>query len=228
MNHGDTDAQRKAKNRVTMSPKIQMVWFDMGNVLLHFSRVRQGEAMRELPGCRRELAEIIPFIDGHSTEHVAYELGELDRATFLARLASFLGTTATHEEVEQAYATLFTPNEPVCRLAAEIAAKLPIGLATNSDPSHLARARRDYPETMSLFSAEHTVASCDCGHRKPSSGFFECLIARSGLPAASLCFIDDLPANVAGAQAAGISCAIHFAGDVAVLRAKLAEQRVMV
>jgi putative hydrolase of the HAD superfamily len=203
-----------------------MVWFDMGNVLLHFSRVRQGEALRELPGCRRELAEIIPFIDGRSAEHVAYELGELDRETFLTRLASFLGTTAPQEEVEEAYSTLFTPNEPVCQLAAEIAQVLPIGLATNSDPSHLARARRDYPETMNLFRAERTVASCDCGHRKPSREFFECLITMSGLPKAALCFIDDLPANVAGAQAAGISCAIHFRGDVAQLQAELAQRGV--
>lgn len=200
---------------------VQMLWFDMGNVLLHFSRERQAEALRQLPGCRREVGEIIPFIDGRSDEHIAFELGELDRETFLTRLADFLGTTASHQDVEEAYATLFTRNEPVCQLAAKIAERLPIGLATNSDQLHLRRARRDYPETMSLFTPERTVASCDCGHRKPSREFFECVIARSSCPANSLCFSDDLPANIAGAREAGIGHAIEFNGDMEQLHARL-------
>ena len=59
--------------------KTQIVWFDMGNVLLHFSRQRQAEALQRLPGCRRSVEEIIPFIDGRSEEHLEYERGELDR-----------------------------------------------------------------------------------------------------------------------------------------------------
>lgn len=207
---------------------IQMVWFDMGNVLLHFSREKQAEALRRLPGCRREAAEIVPFIDGKSAEHLAFERGELDRDAFLARLAEFLGTDAPLQEVEDAYATLFTKNEPVCRLAAEIGKSIPIGLATNSDQLHLRRARQDYAETMSLFTAARTVASCDCGHRKPSRSFFEVLIARSGCPASRLCFIDDLSANIAGAREAGISEAIEFDGDVEKLHARLSSLGMMV
>lgn len=204
------------------SPEVKIVWFDMGNVLLHFSRERQAQALQRLPGCRRELDEIIPFIDGRSAEHVAYECGQLKREAFLTRLADFLGTPAPLAQVEEAYATLFSRNDPICQLAASIAEVMPVGLATNSDVSHLDRARRDYPETMNLFSVERTVASCDCGHRKPSRGFFDCMIARSDCPASALCFIDDMPANVAGAQEAGISGAIVFDGNMERLRANLA------
>ena len=200
---------------------MQIVWFDMGNVLLHFSRERQAQALQRLPDCTRALDEIIPFIDGRSAEHVAYECGRLEHDAFLTRLAEFLGTPAPLEQVEEAYATLFTRNDPVCQLAASLAQVMPVGLATNSDVSHLSRARRDYPETMNLFRAERTVASCDCGHRKPSRGFFDCMIARSGCPASSLCFIDDLPANVAGAREAGIMGAIVFDGSVKQLLADL-------
>ena len=201
--------------------EMRIVWFDMGNVLLHFSRERQAHALQRLPNCQRTQDEIIPFVDGRSAEHLAYERGALSRGAFLTRLAEFLGTTASLDQVEEAYSTLFTRNDPVCQLAAKIARVAPVGLATNSDPSHLGRARRDYPETMDLFSAERTVASCDCGHRKPSRGFFECMIARSGCPASSLCFIDDLPANVSGAREAGITSALVFDGNVDHLRDEL-------
>jgi putative hydrolase of the HAD superfamily len=206
------------------SPAAQIVWFDMGNVLLHFSRQVQAHALRGLPGCQREETEIIPLING-SAEHVAYELGQLDRDTFLTWLADFLGTTAPLEQVEEAYTTLFARNGPVCDLAASVARVLPVGLASNTDVSHLSRARRDYPETMSLFSEQRTVASCDCGHRKPARGFFDCMIARSGCAASALCFIDDLPANVAGAREAGITSAIVFDGNIDRL---LADLQVMV
>jgi HAD superfamily hydrolase (TIGR01509 family) len=207
---------------------IQMVWFDMGNVLLRFCRERQAKSLRRLPGCRREVAEIIPFIDGRSDEHIAFELGELDREAFLARLARFLGTDARHEKVEDAYATLFTRHEAVCQLAAKIAQTTPIGLATNSDHLHLRRARRDYPQTMSLFTPERTVASCDCGYRKPSRGFFECMIAKSGCMASELCFIDDMAANIVGAKQAGIGQMIEFNGNIDSLRTRLSSLGIQV
>ena len=107
--------------------EMRMVWFDMGNVLLHFSRERQAQALQRLPGCARELDEIIPFIDGRSAEHVAYECGQLDREAFLTRLADFLGTPAPLGQVEEAYATLFDRNDLVCQLAASIAQVMPVG-----------------------------------------------------------------------------------------------------
>jgi len=192
--------------------RVQMVWFDMGNVLLHFSRAGQAAALSALPGCRRSVEEIVPFIDGRSAEHLAYERGQIDRQSFLASLTAFLDTSAAADEVDDAYSTLFTRNSPVCRLAAELARVIPIGLATNTDQSHLRRARRDYPETMSLFSAKHTVASCDCGHRKPSGEFFQCLVAQAERPASTLCFVDDLPTNVAAARQAGIGDAFQYRG----------------
>ena len=74
---------------------------------------------------------------------------------------------------------------------------------------------------MLLVPLLFAAASCNCGHRKPSREFFNCLIARSPCPASSLCFIDDLPANIAGARKAGIGHTIEFAGNIDQLRARL-------
>jgi HAD superfamily hydrolase (TIGR01509 family) len=209
-------------------PEIKFVWFDMGNVLMHFSRKRQAEALQALPGCQRAIDEIIPFIDGRSQEHLAYELGHLTRESFLIRLAAFLGTSAPPDQVDEAYATLFTRNDPVCRLAATIAQALPVGLATNSDPSHLARVQRDEPAAMGLFPEDRTMASFRCGHRKPDREFFECMIKQSEYPADALCFIDDLQANVEAAKEASIINSLSFGGDVDQLIADLAALKVLV
>jgi HAD superfamily hydrolase (TIGR01509 family) len=123
-------------------------------------------------------------------------------------------------EVEQAYSTLFTRNDPVIELAAKVSQTMPVGLATNTDPSHLLRVQQDYPDLWSLFGEERTVASSACGHRKPSRAFFECLIESSGYPAGQLCFIDDLPANIAAASDAGLQT-IHFANNAKQLSEEL-------
>jgi putative hydrolase of the HAD superfamily len=62
--------------------------------------------------------------------------------------------------------------------------------------------------------------SCDVGSKKPDPVFFAELSRRTAVPPASALLIDDTPANVEGARAAGWQ-ALHFR-DMATLREQLA------
>lgn len=66
---------------------------------------------------------------------------------------------------------------------------------------------------------DEVVASVHLGVRKPDAGFYTGLLGRLGLGADEVFFVDDRPANVAAARAAGIT-AVEFDGAEA-LRAAL-------
>ncbi len=199
---------------------VQMVWWDMGNVVLNFSRDRQSRALASLPGCQPKLRDIAQFVDGSEAHH-AYETGE---GAFLECLSEFLHTTAPLAEVEEAYSELFTPNAPVCAIVVQVAKAVPCGLATNTDPSHLARVHRDHPDVLSLFRGR-IAASCQLGVRKPTPAFYEHLVDLSGFPASSLLFVDDLLVNVEAASAAGLQ-AVVFDGNVVHLIQELQSRRI--
>jgi FMN phosphatase YigB (HAD superfamily) len=203
---------------------VQMVWWDMGNVLFNFSRDQQSRALAGLPGCQRKLRDIAQFVDGGSRAHLAYEAGELVQEAFLGCLSEFLRTSATLAAVEESYSDLFTPNAPVCAIVTQVAKAVPCGLATNTDPSHLARVHRDHPDVLSLFRGR-IAASCQLGVRKPTPAFYEHLVDLSGFPAGSLLFVDDLLVNVEAARTAGLQ-AVVFDGNVVRLIQELQSRRI--
>ena len=63
------------------------------------------------------------------------------------------------------------------------------------------------------------VVSGEEGLVKPDRAIYDLFLARAGLAAQSCVFIDDSPANVAGARDAGMH-ALHFRGPE-ILRAEL-------
>ena len=72
---------------------------------------------------------------------------------------------------------------------------------------------------------EFVIASCHVGVRKPDPGFYEAVLAQLQLPAGQVLFVDDRPANVAGAEAVGLGA--HRFTDVDALRSWLVGQQVL-
>lgn len=96
-------------------------------------------------------------------------------------------------------------------IAAVRAAGTACYLATNQDAYRAAcmRAKGRYEELL-----DGAYYSCDLGVAKPSVAFFEHIAADLGLAPAELLLIDDQPANVDGARAAGLAaqCWTHDDG----------------
>jgi putative hydrolase of the HAD superfamily len=77
-------------------------------------------------------------------------------------------------------------------------------LASNQE-QHRARRMSERLGYREVFQAE--FYSCHVGHAKPSSEYFEAVIAMAGLEAARTLFIDDREDNVAAARNAGLQAA---------------------
>ena len=87
-------------------------------------------------------------------------------------------------------------------------------LATNQDAYRAACMRAKAPYGAVLDGAYY---SCDIGAAKPSTAFFEHIVADLGLTPDQLLFIDDQPGNVAGARSAGLA-AERWTHDDGVIR----------
>ena len=94
--------------------------------------------------------------------------------------------------------------------------------------SNASRAQHQYwpkVRTSSLF--DGTLISCDIGYIKPMHEIYECFCDRFGLAPEECLFVDDVPANVAGAIACGWQ-GIVFHGSSTELERKLQDMRISI
>ena len=96
-------------------------------------------------------------------------------------------------------------------LDADLVALLPhlrvdaVHVVTNQDSRRLAALA----PVLAGLDIDGVFASCDLGARKPHRDFFDAVLAVLGVDAADCLVVDDSPANVAGARAAGLDGVLH-------------------
>ncbi|TDD44539.1 HAD family hydrolase [Kribbella antibiotica] len=56
---------------------------------------------------------------------------------------------------------------------------------------------------------DQSFYSCDLGLAKPDPAYFRAILGATGVPASSVLFIDDIPANVEGARSIGIKAEVY-------------------
>lgn len=96
----------------------------------------------------------------------------------------------------------FAANEPVVQLARDLkAAGFRLGVLTNN-----VKEFRDYWWPMLAFEDmfDDIVDSHEVGLRKPNPAIYQLALARLGAAAERTAFLDDVPSNVAAADAVGI------------------------
>lgn len=177
---------------------IRAIVFDFGNVVGFFDH-------RRASGRLAELGQICPDalhadLFGGPLED-DYEAGRIGTDEFLRRLRALGRFSCADEELVRAYADIFWPNEPVCALIPRLRGRYRLLLGSNTSELHSLHFRRQFADVLRHFDA--VVLSHEIGARKPSRAFFECCERFAGYPADACLFIDDLPANVDGARAAG-------------------------
>jgi putative hydrolase of the HAD superfamily len=153
------------------------------------------------------------------------ERGEVSEDAFLAKLGAALEEllgreTHVHRFREALFAGL-DPNPPMIELMRELRGRgLRMAMLTNN-------VREWEPLWRSMLPVdeifEEVVDSGFVGHRKPEPRIYELTIERIGVPAERCLMVDDLEANVRGAEAVGMR-AVHFQDNeqaIAAIRAAL-------
>ncbi len=146
------------------------------------------------PAQMREL-----FYAAHLEE--AYEAGQISDEAFVQELHRLAKLRCTEEFTAEAWGDIFTPNEAVCALIPQFKPRYRLLLGSNTNSLHARKFVKQFADVLAHFDA--LVLSHEIGVRKPKRGFFEHCQRLADCAPDECLFIDDLPANVAGARELG-------------------------
>jgi epoxide hydrolase-like predicted phosphatase len=192
--------------------------FDFGNVVAFFDYGRACETLSKALGITGEslLGRVQSL--GFAPLVRQYETGQISSEVFSAQFRAHAGLEISHADFAAAWADIFWLNEPVARLVRSLKAKgYPLVLGSNTNDLHARHFRAQFADALGHF--DRLVLSYEIGHAKPSAAFYLACAEAAGAPAEACVFIDDLPENVEGAQAAGLSAVLFR--DAAALQADL-------
>ena len=175
---------------------IRTIIFDFGNVVGFFSHRKAAEQIARL--CDAPPETVLAYLFGNPLED-AYESGRVTTEFILGELRRQFRPHATDEQLSLAFADIFTPNEAVRELVAKLKGRYKLLLLSNTNDLHYRQFQPQFQETLDLM--DHLVLSFEVGVRKPLSRIYEICEQRSGSAPAECLFIDDVPANIAGARA---------------------------
>ncbi|MFK8252560.1 HAD-IA family hydrolase [Ancylobacter terrae] len=193
------------------------VIFDMDDVLVHYDPDLRRDAIGRLAGL--DGVEVGRRIWDSGLEDAA-DAGALSADAYLRSVSETLGVPFGRDEWLRTRALAMRPNPDAITLADRVRARARVALLTNN--GFVMREHFDelVPMLRPLFGpAMHTAA--EFGTKKPDPDVYRRLLAVHGVMPAMALMIDDKPANVAGAIAAGL--AAHHFTDASSLEAHLRE-----
>ena len=175
--------------------KVTDVVFDVGRVLIDFSYARFFNRLQSR-GCRIAGAEDLV----RAVELERYELGEISSAEFLGNINGLLEEPLPEAELIAAWNDLFTPIRGMLRLAGALKSHFGVYLLSNTSELHW----QHLETAFGLDKICHDrLASYEVGVMKPAPEIFSAACHRFDLRPETTVFIDDLEANVKGAQDCG-------------------------
>lgn len=179
---------------------IRNVVFDIGGVLL---RLRYQAFIEYLAGAGIDMTNLPKWLE--QVDLAAHERGEIGGEELLGRIAAMASRPLEPAELRERWLDMFDRAHEMFDLASGLKDEYRVFLLSNIGDLHWAHLNARYGFDGL---AHGVVASFRVGAIKPSAAIYRETERRFGLEPAATVFIDDLPPNVAGAQACGWQ-AIH-------------------
>ena len=174
---------------------IRNVVFDVGGVLL---RLRYQPFIDYLAGAGIDMTDLPRWLE--RVDLAAHERGEITGEQLLARVAAMAARPLEPAELQQRWLDMFDRAHEMFDLASGLMGEYRVYLLSNVGDLHW----RHLDTLYGLESLTHgVVASFRVGAVKPSSAIYREAERLLGLEPAATVFVDDLPPNVAGAEACG-------------------------
>lgn len=183
--------------------------FDFGNVVAHFDYARACAHFGDRSGLSGE--EFLARLRERGLTPLVhdYESGRMTAKAFSKSVCTIGDLEdVSHEEFVSAWCDVFWLNEPVAQIVGELKRRgYTLILGSNTNCLHAAKFRRQFPETIGQF--DGLVLSFEVGHIKPLAPFFHACAKAAAAPPDACVFIDDLPENVEGARAVGMTGLVY-------------------
>ncbi len=177
----------------------QVLFFDIGNVLLFFSHQKMFEQVAAV--CETDLPEIQTFFNDNSRQ-LRYEAGQITTEELYRDLSTIAGRPLNSEDVHNALSDIFHVNEPllpvICSLREQ---KIRIIALSNISESHHTYINDQY----GLFDPfDDVVLSYQVGAVKPNAKIFETALSIAGCSPERCFYTDDIPDYIQAARALSI------------------------
>jgi putative hydrolase of the HAD superfamily len=183
----------------------QFIYFDLGNVVLHFSRSRQYRQMAEILGI--SAADVGRIAEQHDLM-LGCETGQLSPQEVYQTLCKAAGNDCTFAALNHAYCDIFELNISIMPLILDLArCGYRLGILSNTCQSHWEFCRTRFALLEICF--EQFVLSYEVGAMKPAPEIYTAAIESTDLSAEKIFYTDDLKANVQGATEAGIDAVLY-------------------
>ena len=196
---------QQATGEIVVSDSIDALLFDLGQVVIELDSARMHARWAELSGVP------VADIERRSRMGVAgtdafhrHERGELSDAAFFEHVRCALEVDLTDEQLKDGWNAVFVGEMSGIRpILARAGQSLPLYAFSNTNAVHQAFWSVHFADVISPFG--RIYVSNELGARKPDVEAFQAVAAAIGVPPQRILFFDDLPTNVAGARASGMS-----------------------
>ncbi len=182
----------------------QFIYFDLGNVILNFSRSRQYRQMGDILGVSP--AKISQFVEQDNLERQS-ETGQITPEEAHRLLCCAAESDCDFQALALADSDIFELNTSIEPLIVELArGGCCMGLLSNTSKNHWEFCHSRFPLLRDCF--EHYVLSYEVGVMKPEADIYSVAIQKTGLPAEEIFYTDDLEPNVLAAKECGLDAVL--------------------
>ncbi len=187
---------------------IEAVLFDLGRVLVAIDLSR-GLFARLAATTDQTPDAVVAQLRRHGL-FVRYCRGELTPPAFHEAVCDETGLDLAYDEFVRLWCEPFSLMPGMEDLMREVAARMPVGILSDTDPLHWEHLRARFPFLAEL--ARPTL-SYELGQMKPAPEVYRIAARRLGAAPGACFFTDDLAANVDGARAVGMAAEVFRSAD---------------
>jgi putative hydrolase of the HAD superfamily len=188
---------------------IEVILFDLGNVILPFSHYQIAEKLsrftqkREFQDPQRIFSYLFDFEKGAVN---GYEVGKVSSTEFFQSLKELLHLSISFEEFIPIWNDIFIENQDVSKIIRSLKGKKKLGLISNTNPLHFDYALSKFP-IIQVF--DKWILSHEVGFKKPAVEIFQRAIDWASARPEKILFIDDIKGHVDVAVSLAMQ-GIHF------------------
>jgi FMN phosphatase YigB (HAD superfamily) len=199
---------KSVDKKMTPSP-IEVILFDLGNVILPFSHYQIAEKLsrfsqkKEFQDPQRIFSYLFDFKKGVINH---FDVGKVSPSEFFRSVKEHLDLSLSFEEFLPIWNDIFVEDQEVSKIILSLKGGWKLGLLSNTDPLHFNYILAKFP-VLQIF--EKWILSYEVGYKKPAVEIFQKAIEWASVEPAKILLIDDMKKHIEVAISLGMQ-GIHF------------------
>lgn len=188
---------------------IEVILFDLGNVILPFSHYQIAEKLsrftqkKEFQDPQRIFSYLFDFEKGAVN---GYEIGKVSSIEFFQSLKELLHLSISFEEFIPIWNDIFIENQDVSEIIRSLKGRKKLGLISNTNSLHFDYILSKFPIIRAF---DKWILSHEVGFKKPAVEIFQRAIEWASVKPEKILLIDDIKGHIEVAVSLGMQ-GIHF------------------